>query len=234
MADDMPGKLGYDRTIVVFSPDGRLFQVEYAKETVKLGPTAVGIVYKGGVALGATKNRTSLSPDRDGEKVQEIDSHIGATFAGLTADGRILMERARVKAQIHKITYDEPIDVPTLVRHVGDLKQLHTQYGGIRPLGISFLIGGYDSSPLLFETDPGGSVFEWNAQAIGRGTEVARKVLEDEWKEGLSRQDTMGLLSRSLKKAEKKIETTNVEIATIDSKGFYRFNEAEREEVIKL
>lgn len=233
MAEDLPGKLGYDRTIVVFSPDGRLFQVEYAKETVKLGSTALGLVYKNGVALAATKQKGPLAVSREDEKVQELDSHIAATFAGLTADARTLIERARVKGQIYRITYDEQIDVSSLVRFIGDMKQSHTQYAGLRPVGISFLIGGFDGEPSLYETDPGGTVFEWTAQAIGRGTEIARKVLEDEWKPGMTKDEALSLALKALKKAEKRVEVDTLEVVTIDPNGQKRLSPAEREKLIQ-
>jgi len=228
------GKMGYDRAIVTFSPEGRLFQVEYAREAVKRGTTSVAVIFKNGVVLTAVRHINKLSAeDSINEKIQQIDEHIGVVSSGLLGDARIIIDKARIKAQIHRITYDEKIDVMSLAKYISDLKQMHTQYAGLRPMGVSFLIAGVNKRPALFETDPGGSIFEWKAQAIGRGVETARKVLEKEWKEGMSRDKALSLALKALKKAEKDAKKEDVEVAIIDEKGLFKYKGKEKVRLIK-
>lgn len=229
------GKLGYDRAIVTFSPDGRLFQVEYAREAVKRGSTAVGVTFEGGVVLAAVRQADPLStPGPVNEKIQQIDDHIGVVASGLLGDARVLIDRARVKAQVHRITYDEPIDTPGLVRFLADFKQAHTQYAGLRPMGVAFLIGGVNDVSYLFETDQGGSIFQWNAHVIGRGADAVRKNLEKEWKERLDRRTAIDMAVRTLKRAEKDIPKENIELVIVDKeKGFQRLSGKERSDALK-
>jgi len=227
------GKLGYDRAIVTFSPDGRLFQVEYAREAVKRGSTSVAVVFKNGIVIVAAKHGDKLSAENFlNEKIQQIDEHIGIVSSGLLGDARVLVDKARVKAQIHRISYEEAIDTISLTKYISDLKQLHTQYAGLRPMGVSFLIAGMDEKPFLFETDPGGSMFEWKAQAIGRGVEEARKVLESEWKENMEKEKAISLALKALKKSEK-IGNENVELAIIDKNGFKKYKGKEKLNLLK-
>ncbi|GAG40150.1 unnamed protein product, partial [marine sediment metagenome] len=146
--------MAYDRTIVVFSPDGRLLQVEYAREAVKRGSTSVGIKLRGAVVLGSTKVVNTLGVSESYKKIYEIDSHIGLVSSGLLSDARDLVEFSRVRAQINKITYGEPISVTSLTRHICDRKHMTTQYAGLRPYGVGLLIGGVNKHSTLFETDP--------------------------------------------------------------------------------
>ncbi|RLJ00939.1 MAG: proteasome subunit alpha [Candidatus Aenigmatarchaeota archaeon] len=228
------GKLGYDRAIVTFSPDGRLFQVEYAREAVKKGSLSVGVKYDEGVALVAVRYSDALCAQTNGnEKIQQIDDHIGAVSAGTIADARVLIDRARIKAQIHRITYEEPIDVPSLVKYIADYKQMHTQYAGLRPMGVSFLIAGVNDRPYLFETDPGGAMFEWKAQAIGRNTEEAREILENEYRDGMNEGEALSLALNVIKRVEKKVTKKDIEIALVDSKGFRELRGKEKDAVLK-
>ena len=160
----------YDRAITVFSPDGRLFQVEYAKEAVKRGATAIGIVAKDGVVLVAYKATHSKLALADSlRKVFDIDSHISVTASGLIADARRLVDMARVDAQRHRITYNEPANVESISKSICDLMQVYTQYGGIRPFGVSLLIAGVDSKPRLFEAEPSGAMTGYLADSVGSG-----------------------------------------------------------------
>jgi proteasome alpha subunit len=228
------GKLGYDRAIVTFSPDGRLFQVEYAREAVKRGTSSVGVIFKDGVVLVAVRFSDELSIENtDNSKVHQIDEHIGAAFSGLLADSRVVINRARVRCQIYRVTYEEAMDTPSLVRYVADLKQMHTQYAGLRPLGVSFLFAGFDEKPSLFETDPGGAIFEWKAQAIGKNTEEVRKVLKDGWKKDMTKEAAIELALNAIKKSEKGISKNDVEIAVISKDGFKHLKGKERDEILK-
>lgn len=164
----MAPQMGYDRAITVFSPDGRLFQVEYAREAVKRGTTAAGIKAKDGVVLIVDKRITSRLIEAESiEKIFQIDEHIGVATSGLVADARALVDRARVEAQINMATYDEPIGVEVLSKKICDHKQTYTQYGGVRPYGTALLIAGVDDKhPRLFESDPSGALLEYKATAI--------------------------------------------------------------------
>ena len=185
-------QMGYDRAITVFSPDGRLFQVEYAREAVKRGATVIGVKTKDGVILVADRRVTSrlLEPDTI-EKIYIIDDHIGAATSGLVADARILIDRARLEAQINRLTYDEPISVKDLAKRICDFKQQFTQFGGVRPFGVSLLIAGIDEKPRLYETDPSGALLEYKATAIGAGRNVVMEFFEKEYDDNMSLDDAM-------------------------------------------
>jgi len=216
---------GYDRAIVTFSPDGRLFQVEYAREAVKRGTTSLGLIFENGVILAAIKPMTSLSvPCSGSDKTHEIDSHLGLVMSGFIADGRILVNDARIKAQVYRLTYDEPIDVLGVVKEIADKMQLYTQYGGVRPFGVSFLLGGIDEKgPQLFEIDPSSTYYGWKAQVIGRGAAEALKVLEKKWKSGMKQEDAISLAIAALKAAEAGIKPSDIELVIINNKGFNKY-----------
>ena len=217
----LPEYMGYDRTIAVFSPDGRLFQVEYAKEAVKRGTTCLGLIFKDGVLLATLKPSTALIVPESIEKVFQIDDHIGAVASGLLADARILANQARVRAQVHKITYEEPIDTWNLARVIGDRMQLSTLYAGLRPFGVSFLLGGADKTGLhLVESDPSGMLYEWNAYAIGRGGLIANKILKQRWRRDISEKDAIRLTVDIISKTEK--GTKGVDIAIVGKDGKFR------------
>jgi proteasome alpha subunit len=194
--------MGYDRTSAMFSPDGRLLQVEYAKKTVKQGSAAVGVVCKDGVVLVGDKRFTDkLTVPKSMEKVMQVDDHVGATYSGLTMDGRVLIEKAQLIAQQHRLTYDEQIDMLTLVKEISDIKQAFTQYGGARPFGVSMLFGGVNShGPELFLTDPTGIFFEYKATAIGEGENEVKAILEKQYKENMTIEDGFALALSALKR----------------------------------
>lgn len=219
----------------VFSPDGRLFQVEYAKEAVKRGTTCLGIVFKDGVLLATVKPTASLMVSQAIEKIFKIDEHVAAVASGLLADARILSNQARIKAQVHRITYDEPIDVWSLARVIGDRMQLSTLYAGLRPFGVSFLIGGADKTGLhLIESDPSGMLYEWYAYAIGRGGIIANKILKQKWKHEMSEKDAIDLTVDIINKTEKEKRENTIDIAII-KKGekFKKLSEEEIKRILK-
>lgn len=229
MTEIMPEYMGYDRTIAVFSPDGRLFQVEYAKEAVKRGATIYGLVFKDGIALATVKPVMGLMIGDSIEKVFQIDDHAAAVAAGLLADARVLVNQSRVRAQIHKITYEEPIDIWSLSRVIGDRMQISTLYAGLRPFGVSFLIGGVDKTgPHLIESDPSGMLFEWQAYAIGRGAILANKIFKQRWKPNMNDKEAVALVYDIINKTEKDKKDTFVDMAIIkkDSKFMMMHEEA--------
>jgi proteasome alpha subunit len=195
--------MGYDRAITMFSPDGRLLQVEYAKRTVRLGNTAIGIACKDGVILVTDKRLVDklVVPDAI-EKIFKIDDHIMATAAGILSDARVLVERAQVKAQQHRIEYDSPIDNLVVVKDMCALKQLCTQSGGYRPFGVSLLVAGIDESGIsLFETDPTGLYYQYKATIIGEGESEVEEMLHKEYKDSIVMEEGLALAIKMLKKA---------------------------------
>ena len=199
MSNNFPSDvMGYDRAITMFSPDGRLLQVEYAKETVNKGSPAVGITFKDGVLLVADKVQFEklLVPS---EKIMMIDKHIAAAMSGLTSDGRVLIEKAQLTAQNHKTTFDEDIDVKSVVKDICDQKQAFTQYGGMRPFGVSLLVAGYDDKPRLYVTEVSGVYFEYKASALGENSNKIKEYLNKNYKEGLTKLEALSLAIDALK-----------------------------------
>ena len=193
--------MGYDRAITMFSPDGRLLQVEYAKKTVRQGSTAIGMVCKDGVLL-VTDNRIldRLVVAEAVEKIWELDEHIAATASGILSDARVLIERAQVKAQQHRVTFDSAIDTITIVKDISDLKQMCTQSGGLRPFGVSLLIAGIDEDGMkLFETDPTGIYFQYRATAIGEGELEVKEILTKKYSDTMSVDEGLKLAVSALK-----------------------------------
>ena len=203
MQQPMPHQLmGYDRAITMFSPDGRLLQVEYAKKTVRQGSTAIGMVCSDGVLLVADKRVVdTLVVPESVEKIWQIDEHIGASASGILSDARVLIDRAQLRAQQNRVTYDSEIDTSTIVKEMCDLKQICTQSGGLRPFGVSVLVAGIDNhTPRLFETDPIGIYFQYKATAIGEGEVEVEEILHSEYKADLNIEDGLKLSLKALKK----------------------------------
>ncbi|AKB84813.1 archaeal proteasome endopeptidase complex subunit alpha [Methanococcoides methylutens] len=214
----MAPQMGYDRAITVFSPDGRLFQVEYAREAVKRGTTAAGIKAKDGVVLLVDKRITSRLIEAESiEKIFQIDEHIGVATSGLVADARALVDRARVEAQVNMVTYDEPIGVEVLSKKICDHKQTYTQYGGVRPYGTALLIAGVDDNrPRLFESDPSGALLEYKATAIGAGRNTFMETFEEKYAEDMSMDEAVMLGMEALYRAtDVKIDASTLEVGMV-------------------
>lgn len=223
----------YDRGVNTFSPEGRLFQVEYAIEAIKLGSTAVGLQTKDGCVLAVEKRLTSpLLDPASVEKIAEIDGHIGAAMSGLVADARTLVDHARVEAQNHTFTYDEPIGVEALTQAVCDLalsfgegQDGDSSKRMSRPFGVALLLAGYDEldGPQLFFSDPSGTFVRYKAKAIGAGSEGAQSNLLESYNENMTLEEAEELALSTLKQVmEEKISTENVELArVVPKKGFH-------------
>ncbi len=217
-----PNIQAYDRG-VMFSPDGRLFQVEYAKEAVRKGATSIGMVADEGVVLVAHKNITEpLVIPSTVQKIFKIDSFIGTTYSGLVADGLHVVSMMRSKSQTHRMLYDETESVETVAREISEEMQMATQYGGLRPYAISLLVGGVDKENRLYEVEPGASFSGYKADAIGSGKKIAEDVLVKEYKDSMKLNDAINLGVDILKKInEKKLSPDNVDISVITkSKGY--------------
>ncbi len=185
----------YDRNSNIFSPDGRLYQVEYAREAVKQGSPSVGIRTEDGVVLAATRRvRSKLLEPRSVEKLHKVDDHHGVASAGHVADARQLVDQARRAAQVERLRYGEPITTEQLTTEVSEHIQEYTQSGGTRPFGAALLIAGYsEDGPRLYETDPSGTAIEWRATAIGGGSEGIQSDLEEEYDEAMGVEDAVSL-----------------------------------------
>ncbi len=210
----------YDRAITVFSPDGRLFQVEYALETVNRGATILGIACSEGIVLGAEeKIESKLQDENFMWKLFEVDEHLGAAVVGLGSDARILIDQARIYAQSNRLMYDESIDVEVVAKRVGDIKQLYTQHAGVRPFGVSIIFGGIDKTgSRLFATDPSGSIRGWKAVAVGVGKETVEGILKTEYNEKSDLETATKLTIKVLVKAqEARGEQPRVKIAVISA-----------------
>lgn len=215
-------QMGYDRAITVFSPDGRLYQVEYAREAVKRGTTAVGIKCVEGVVLIVDKRVSSRLLEASSiEKIFKIDEHIGVASSGLVGDARSLVDRARIESQINRVTYDEKIDVEALSKKLCDHMQTYTQFGGARPYGTALLIAGVsDGEARLFETDPSGTLLEYKATGIGIGRPAAMKLFEEEYNYDGTISEAIILGLKALHDAtEGKFDVNTVEIGVIEMKN---------------
>jgi len=213
-----PGQMAYDRAITVFSPDGRLFQVEYARVAVTRGTTTAGLKFKDGIVLMADKKIASkLMEPSSVEKIFQIDEHVGCATSGLVADARALVDFARIVAQINKVTYDEKISVDLLVKKICDYKQNYTQYGGVRPFGTALLVAGVDTQGNhLFETDPSGALVSYKAGSIGSGRNTVMELFEEKFEEDMLMDAaiTLGLEGLS-KSTEDKLNKQAVEIGVV-------------------
>jgi proteasome alpha subunit len=210
---------GYDSAITVFSPDGRLFQVEYAREAVKRGTTALGIKAKDGAVLLVDKRTTTRLVELESiEKIFQIDDHIGVATSGLVADARVLVDFARVQAQLNKTTYSEPIGIETLAKEICDFKQSYTQSGGVRPFGTSLLIAGIEGDKTrIFETDPSGALLEYKATGIGSGRTEIMEFLEKKYTEDIVLDKAIILGLEALANvAESSLNELNIEIGIIE------------------
>ncbi|RIB04137.1 nucleophile aminohydrolase [Gigaspora rosea] len=232
----------YDRGVNTFSPEGRLFQVEYAIEAIKLGSTAVGIQTSEGVVLAVEKRVTSpLLVSSSIEKIMEIDTHLGCAMSGLTADSRTMIDHARVEAQNHHFTYNEKIKVESVTQAVCDLalrfgESAHGEESIMsRPFGVALLIAGVDEKgPQLYHADPSGTFMQYDAKAIGSGSEGAQTELQEEYDKSISLVNAETLSLKVLKQVmEEKLNNTNVQLASITPEhGFRIYSEEELQVVI--
>jgi proteasome alpha subunit len=224
----------YDRGITIFSPDGRLYQVEYAREAVKRGTASIGVRTQDGVVLAVDKRiRSPLMERSSVEKIHKADDHVGIASAGHVADARQLIDYARRQAQINQLRYEEPIDVETLTKEVTDYIQQYTQVGGARPFGVALIIGGIDKDdqPRLYETDPSGTPYEWKALAVGADRGDIREFLEDNYREDLDLDGGVGLALEALASVnDNTLSPQGIGMATIDVES-KQFTELQDEEI---
>jgi proteasome alpha subunit len=235
----MVDKMGYDRSITMFSPDGRLLQVEYAKKTVRQGSTAIGLACKDGIVLIADKRVTSklIVPEAI-EKTFQIDDHIAATAAGIISDARVLVDRSQVRAQQHAVTYDGKIDILSIVKDMCDLKQICTQSAGLRPFGVSMLVGGVeeDGTIKLFVTEPYGLYFQYKAAVIGEGETEVEPLLRKKYRPNMSVDEgiVMGLqVMKEHLKSEFNFDRVDVVFVKSGNKRYTKLSDDELKRALK-
>lgn len=224
--------MGYDRAITMFSPDGRLLQVEYAKKTVKKGSTAIGLICKEGVAFIVDKRVVDPFLRTESiEKIWMVDEHLGATASGIVSDARVLIERAQLVAQQHKITYETPIDVLSVVKDLSDINQSCTQSGGLRPFGVSLLIAGIEGDePKLYEVDPAGIFFGYYAKVIGEADDGVEEILKKKYSYNSSLNDILKLGVRAIVKTidhEFDVKRLDCAFISVKDKQFTRLTQDE-------
>ena len=231
----MPTQQGYDRAITVFSPDGRLYQVEYAIETVKRGTIALGIKTKYGIIFAADERPRKLQIVDSPQKLFKIDQHIGVAAAGYIPDARGQVSDARFFSQSSKLVYDEPVDVETVTKHIADQCQQYTQYAGARPIGVALIIGGIDKNGYsLFLTDPSGTYVPYNAIAIGADSDKVTEFLKKNYKEEMSLDESKELAIASINITNddsKDIEHIKISQIKSDTKQFEVINKNEIEKL---
>lgn len=229
----LPAAAGYDRAITVFSPDGRLYQVEYAIETVRRGTLAIGIKCKDGVILAVEEKSRKLQLSDVTQKIFQVDDHIGVAAAGYIPDARTQVDHARFFAQSNRLIYDEPVDVEGVAKNLADMAQQYTQYAGVRPFGVALILAGVDKNgSSLFLTDPSGTYIGYNAIAIGAGSDQVNEFLEKNYRADIDREEASILAIESIYLvSEDKTGIRHIKMAMIDfeSKTMKKVEEADIE-----
>jgi len=216
----------YDSRTTIFSPEGRLYQVEYAMEAIGHAGAAIGILGTNGVVLAAEMKNTSklLESNKTSEKMYMVDNHIACAAAGIRADVTILVNNARLTAQRHLFKYDEPMPVEQLIQSICDLKQGYTQFGGMRPFGVSFLFAGYDKhfGYQLYQSDPSGNYGGWKATAIGGNHSSAQSILKQDYKADMDLDAALLLAIKVLSKTMDSTQLTpdKLEFCTLSDEGY--------------
>jgi len=228
----------YDQAITIFSPEGRIYQVEYALELVKRGAPILGVTCPEGTVLAANEVVESrLQDPKYSWKIFQLDEHMGVAIAGLSSDARLLIDQARIYCQSNRLLYDEPLDIEVLVGRMGDIIQAYTQHGGVRPFGVSLIFGGVDlTGQRIFSLDPSGSYRGYKATAVGRRADEINALLEKEYKEEVTLYEAVGLAVRMLNSAleEKALpETVKVVVIPTDTKTFRRLSDEEVAKYLK-
>jgi proteasome alpha subunit len=215
----LPAAAGYDRAITVFSPDGRLYQVEYAIETVRRGTLAIGVKSKDGVILAVEEKARKLQISNVTQKIFQVDDHIGVAAAGYIPDARTQVDHARFFAQSNRLIYDEPVDVEGVAKNMADMAQQFTQYAGVRPFGVALILAGVDKNGAsLYLTDPSGTYIGYDAVAIGAGSDQVTEFLEKQYQMEISMEDAGALAMQSIYLvSEEKTGTRHVKMAVIDN-----------------
>ena len=218
----MMANRGYDMTPTMYSPDGRIYQVEYALETVKRGTLAIGIKTKDGIIIAVEEKGRPLQVSDITQKIFQVDDHIGVAAAGYIPDARIEVDNARYFSQSNKLTYDEPVEIETVAKHLADQNHQFTQYSGVRPFGVALIIAGVDRKGSQIVTiDPSGTYISYSAVAIGLGSDEVNDFLEKNYKNDISIEEagSLAIAAINLKSEEKAgIEHIKMSKVSIETK----------------
>lgn len=229
---------GYDMTPTMYSPDGRIYQVEYAIETVKRGTLAIGVKCKDGVIIAVEENPRALQVSNITQKIFLVDKHIGVAAAGYIPDARVQVDNARFFSQSNKMTYDEPVEVETVAKHLADQCHQFTQYSGVRPYGVALIIAGVDQKGgAIYVTDPSGTYVSYAAVAIGASSEEVTDFLEKNYKPELTLEDGAALATAAINlKSEKKDGAKHVKMSWIkeDKKILEKVSESDIEKFSQI
>lgn len=226
----MMASRGYDMTPTMYSPDGRIYQVEYAMETVKRGTLAIGVASKEGVIMAVEEKARALQTTDRTQKIFQVDKHIGVAAAGYIPDARVMVDNARLFAQSNRLTYDEAADVGTVAKYLADHSHQFTQYSGVRPNGVALIIAGVDKKESVYVTDPSGAFVSYAAVAIGEGSDEVNLFLEKNYTFDTTLQEAAALtISAINQKAEKRDDVTNIKMAKVTTKDgmFQKIPDAE-------
>lgn len=222
---------GYDMTPTMYSPDGRIYQVEYAIETVKRGTLAIGVCSKEGIIIAVEEKPRTLQTTNVTQKIFQVDYHIGVAAAGYIPDARVQVDNARFFSQGNRMTYDESVEVATVAKHLADQAHQFTQYGGVRPNGVSMIIAGIDQKgESIYVTDPSGTYVQFAAVAIGAGSDEVNSFLEKHYKENMSLEDAASLAIAAINlKSDTKEGINHIKMAkiTAESKIFEKVSESD-------
>ena len=214
--------MGYDRTATMFSPEGHLLQVEYAEKAVRLGNSSIGMVCVDGVFIIAHKRiNDRLMALKSISRIHEVDEHIISSTAGIGSDARILIEKAQIIAQRHRVTYDSPVETELIIKDLSNIKQQYSQYGGARPFGVSLMVAGVSGDkPELYTSDVTGNYFSYHANAIGENDEKIKEELREKYKQSLTIKQGVKLALDILKQIQdSKFNIDNFELAYIEKKN---------------
>ena len=217
----MMASRGYDMTPTMYSPDGRIYQVEYAIETVKRGTIAIGVQTKEGVIIAVEERTRDLQVPNITQKIFQIDDHIGAAAAEYIPDARVQIDNARFFSQSNKLTYDEPVEVETVAKHLADQSHQFTQYSGVRPFGVALIIAGIDrKGTKVFVTDPSGTYVNFAAVAIGGNSDEVTGFLEKNYKNDMLLNDaaSLAVAAINLKSDEKGVKHIKMSRVRSDTK----------------
>lgn len=226
----MMASRGYDMTPTMYSPDGRIYQVEYAMETVKRGTLAIGMASKEGVVMAVEEKALALQTADRTQKIFQVDRHIGVAAAGYIPDARVMVDNARLFAQHSLLTYDEAAGVGIVAKYLADHSHQFTQYAGVRPNGVALIIAGVDQSESVYVTDPSGTFVSYSAVAIGAGSDEVNLFLEKNYSSDVTLDDAVALTVSAInQKAERGGDVANIKMArvTTQARTFERIPDAE-------
>ncbi len=222
---------GYDMTPTMYSPDGRIYQVEYAMETVKRGTLAIGVCSKEGVIIAVEEKARTLQTTGITQKIFQVDFHVGIAAAGYIPDARIQVDSARFFSQGTRMTYDESVEIGTIAKYLADQSHQFTQYSGVRPNGVSLIIAGIDQKgESIYVTDPSGTYVQYAAVAIGAGSDDVNDFLEKHYKSDMSIDDASSLAIAAINlKNEQKDRIDDIKMAkvTTETKVFEKVSESD-------